>query len=261
MQIYVCIKHVPDSAANIAINDDNTIDERVAFLLNPYDEHGVTQAAAVKKQMPGSEIIAVCLGKTDAEKTIRSAMAMGADRGILVETDKVPDSITTARVLKAAIEQDGSPDLIFTGRESIDAEGMQTMFRLGVVCDMPVVNDAVGFEMIDESGDDCRRARVTVETGGGSTRVCELCLPCIVGAGRGLNTPSYPTFPDVVKARKKEIKTVALADLAVAPAQSASRIVELTPFAQHRSPKEISGSTAEVAARIVTILKEEAKVL
>ena len=261
MQIYVCIKHVPDSAANIAIKDDNAIDENVAFLLNPYDEHGVTQAAAVKKQIPDTEIIAVCLGKKDAEKTIRSAMAMGADRGILVETEQVPDAMTTARVLKAAIEQDGAPGLIFTGKESIDAGGMQTMFRLGALFDMLVVNDAVGFEIAVDSGNEARQARVTMETGGGGTLVCDLSMPCIVGAGRGLNTPSYPTFPDVVKARKKEIKTDPMADLAIEPPKGSSRIVELAPFAQNRSPKEITGTPAEVAARIVTILKEEAKVL
>lgn len=255
MQIYVCIKHVPDSAANIAIKDKNSIDENLAFLLNPYDEHGVSEAAAIKKQIPDTEVIAVCLGKKDAEKTIRSAMAMGADRGILVETDAVPDSMTTARVLKAAIQQDGTPGLIFTGKESIDAEGMQTMFRLGALLDLPVVNNAVGFEIQGQ------RARVTMETGGGGTQVCDLSMPCIVGAGRGLNTPSYPTFPDVVKARKKEIKTMAMAELSFEPPRGSSRITELTPFAQNRSPREITGSPAEVAARIVAILKEEAKVI
>ncbi|MBT4200613.1 electron transfer flavoprotein subunit beta/FixA family protein, partial [Desulfobacula sp.] len=129
MQIYICVKHVPDSAAHITILDKNRIDENISFLLNPYDEHAVTEAVKIKNNHPGAEVIAVCLGKNDAEKTIRSAMAMGADRGVLITSDKIHDSIVTALALKTGIEQDGTPGLIFTGKESIDAEGMQTLFR------------------------------------------------------------------------------------------------------------------------------------
>lgn len=255
MKIYLCIKHVPDSAANISIVGDTFIDEKVAFLMNPYDEHGVAEAVQLKKQFPDSEIIAVCLGKKDAEKTIRSAMAMGADRGILVETGQVPDSMTTARILKAAIEQDGHPDIIFTGKESIDSEGMQTMFRLAVRFGFPVANNVVGLEI--NGG----RARVTYELGGGINQVCDMALPCVIGAGRGLNTPGYPTFPDVVKARKKPLKIVALESLAVKPSKASARIVGLAPLVRNRTPKEIKGTPVEVAQRIVTILKEEAKVI
>ncbi|WP_022666857.1 electron transfer flavoprotein subunit beta/FixA family protein [Desulfospira joergensenii] len=255
MQIYVCIKHVPDSAANISIRDRVSIDENVAFLINPYDEHGISEAVRLKEQFPGSEIIALCLGKKDAEKTIRSAMAMGADRGILVETDAVPDAMITARVLKAAMEEDGQPGIIFTGKESIDREGMQTMFRLGALFDFPVANNVVGLEIQEN------RARVTYEMGGGQTRVCDMSMPCVIGAGRGLNTPGYPTFPDVVKARKKPVKFIDMDSLAVEPSKGSLRVKELEPFVQDRTPKEIKGSPSEIAQTIFTILKEEAKVI
>ncbi|MGD8334267.1 MAG: electron transfer flavoprotein subunit beta/FixA family protein, partial [Desulfobacterales bacterium] len=127
MKIYVCVKHVPDSAATITIREKNQIDESVTFLLNPYDEHAVEEAARLRAQMQDSEVVAVTLGKEGALGTLQSALAMGADRGILIKTDDRPDSILTARALKAAIEQDGKPDIIFTGKESIDSEGMQTM--------------------------------------------------------------------------------------------------------------------------------------
>ena len=255
MQIYVCVKHVPDSAANITIVDGISIDEQIAFLLNPYDEHAVTEAAALKKQFADAEIIAVCLGKKDAEKTIRSAMAMGADRGILIKTGTVPDSLTTARVLKAAIEKDGSPGIILTGKESIDAEGMQTMFRIGVLFGFPVVTNAIAIEAQSD------RAVVTYELAGGRTRTCELAMPCVVAAGRGLNTPAYPTFPDVVKARKKPIQVVAESDLEIDTPPSGARVVGLERLTQTRSPRQINGSPREIAARIATILKEETKVI
>lgn len=255
MRIYVCVKHVPDSSAHITIVNRNSIDASVAFLLNPYDEHAVTEAAALQNQFEGSEIIAVCLGKKNAEKGIRSALAMGADRGILIETREVHDSMTTARALKAVIEQDGTPDIILTGKESIDAGGMQTMFRIGALFGFPVVTNAVDIA----AGAD--RAVVTYELSGGQTRTCELTLPCVIGAGRGLNTPAYPTFLDVVKARKKPLSTVEFNSLALETPPGGVKLIELAPFTKKRSPREIKGSPDEIAARIATILKEEAKVI
>jgi electron transfer flavoprotein beta subunit len=255
MQIYVCVKHVPDSAANITIVEETGIDERIAFLLNPYDEHAVTEAVGLKRQLAGSEIIAVCLGKQDAEKTIRSAMAMGADRGILIETRETQDSQTTARALKMAIERDGTPGIILTGKESIDAEGMQTMFRIGALFDFPVVTNAVE---INARAD---RAVVTYALTGGQTRTCELSMPCVIAAGRGLNTPAYPTFPDVVKARKKPVRIIDFNSLSIETPPGSARLIALAPLAQERSPREISGTPREIAARITAILKEEAKVI
>ncbi len=255
MQIYVCVKHVPDSAANIHIIDNRKIDDTVPFLMNPYDEHAVTEAAALKKQVPDSEITAVCLGKKDAEKTLRSALAMGADRGVLVETDETCDSMTTARALHAAIVRDGHADIIFTGKESIDNEGMQTQFRIGALFDFPVVTNAVFLEVTTD------RARVTCELAGGRTREFQLSLPCVVGAGRGLNTPVYPTFPDVVKSRKKPITCLSLSQLDIPAPPGSTRIVSMMPLEQRRQPREITGTPAEQAGEIIRILRQEAKVL
>lgn len=255
MQIYVCVKHVPDSAANIHIVDNLKIDESVPFLLNPYDEHAVTEAVILKKQVPDSEIIAVCLGKKDAESTIRSALAMGADRGLLVETDEMCDSMTTARALHAAIVKAGQADIILTGKESIDNEGMQTQFRIGALFDCPVVTNAARLDITHGN------ARVTCELAEGRTRTFNLSLPCVIGAGRGLNTPIYPTFPDVVKSRKKPIKTLSLSELNVSAAPGSAKIVSMTPLVQKRNPQKITGTPSEQAAEIIRILRQEAKVL
>ncbi|MBF0258695.1 MAG: hypothetical protein HQK62_07645, partial [Desulfamplus sp.] len=237
MKIFVCVKHVPDSAATIVVRDGNKIDEKITFLLNPYDEYAVTEAVRFKKYLDQvssgdldqvtsggetghtkAEVIAVCLGMASAEKTVRSAMEMGADRGILIKTESChPDSITTAKALKAAIAQDGNPDIIFTGRESIDMSGAQTMFRLGACFNFQVVNNVVKFtpditdsntldsneqKHIDNNANpnikETRKVRVETLTEGGGRDIYELSLPCILGAGRGLNTPIYPTFPDFI---------------------------------------------------------------
>lgn len=255
MQIYVCVKHVPDSAANIHVLDNHKIDENVPFLLNPYDEHAVTEATILKKQVQNSEIIAVCLGKKDAENTLRSALAMGADRGLLVETDEMCDSMTTARALHAAIVRDGQADIILTGKESIDNEGMQTQFRIGALFDFPVVTNAVSLEVKND------RAMVICELAGGRTRKFQLSMPCVVGAGRGLNSPIYPTFPDVVKSRKKPVKTLSLSQLDITAAPGSARIVSITLLEQRRQPRKITGTPAEQAEEIIRILRQEAKVL
>ncbi|MCP3899640.1 MAG: electron transfer flavoprotein subunit beta/FixA family protein [Desulfobacteraceae bacterium] len=257
MQIYVCVKHVPDSAVNITILDKCRIDQNVTFLLNPYDEHAVTEAVRIRDAIPGSEVIAVCLGKDDAEKTLRSALAMGADKGLLITSDDDHDSIETARALKAAMEfgQTEKPALIFTGKESIDAEGMQTMFRLGALFDFPVATNVVKVDIKDT------KAVVDQELSGGNVNTYELSLPCVIGAGRGLNTPKYPTFPDIVKSRKRPVEKIAFADLNISPSKASISIVGLEPLKQTRNPEEITGDASLVAQKILTILKQEAKVI
>ncbi len=255
MNIFVCVKHVPDSAVNITIIDDQWIDENITFLLNPYDEHALTEAVRVKELFPGSQVTAVCLGKPDAQKTVRSALAMGADKGILVETDQTHDSLMTARILKAAMDHAGPADLIFTGKESIDAEGMQTMFRIGALYDFPVATNVVRLDLSDD------QAVVDTEFSGGVKNRYQLSVPCVIGAGRGLNSPKYPTFRDVMLSKKKPMDIVPIEDLAVTVPESKMETVALAPLAQQREPKEIKGNDETIARQIVEILKNEAKVI
>jgi electron transfer flavoprotein beta subunit len=260
MQIYVCIKHVPDSAVSINIIGDVGIDQNIAFLLNPFDEHAITEAAKIrdskiKKGIPESEVIAVCLGPEDAQKTLQSALAMGADRGILIQINNNYDNIFTAKALKAAIDQDGIPGLILTGKESIDAEGMQTMFRIGALFDYPVANNIVSLDLEDDY------AIIKSDLSGGISNRCRLSLPCVLGAGKALNTPKYPTFHDVVKARKKIIKKIAINDLNIENTSASMTIVKLEPLQQKRNPVEIKGNDTQIAKQIVQILQQEAKVI
>lgn len=255
MKIYVCVKHVPDSAAKITIIGDNQIDESVTFLMNPYDEHAIEEAARLKQQVGKAEIIAVCVGKADAANTIQSALAMGADRGILVTTDSRPDSMLTARALQAAIEQDGQADIIFTGKESIDSEGFQTMHRLAAAMDMPAASGVESFELA--------QGRVVVECDleAGAREVIEMSLPCVIGCGKGLNKPTYPTLPAIIKARKKEVRQIELQALNIEKPAGSVEILELKPAVETREPKEVKGSPDEIADELVRILREEAKII
>ncbi|MCU0604989.1 MAG: electron transfer flavoprotein subunit beta/FixA family protein [Desulfobacterales bacterium] len=254
-RIYVCVKHVPDSAATITVVGADRIDTNITFLINPYDEHALTEAARLKERHGPAEVVAVCLGPDAAESTLRSAMAMGADRSILVVTTQTHDSIFTARALKSAIVQDGKPGIILTGKEAIDTEGMQTPFRLAANLGLPAATNVVKLTL--EQG----AAVAECEKESGSVDVLRLRLPCVIGAGKGLNTPRYPTFPDIMKSRKKDVRKVGLAALAIPPPESRMEIVELKPALENRAPKVLEGGPAEIARRIAVILKEEARVM
>lgn len=255
MNLYVCIKHVPDSAATITIEGANAINEKITFLVNPYDEHAITEAVRIKASGTGVEVVAVCLGKASAENSLRSAMAMGADRGILIETERPADSILTARALATAISDDGEPWIIFTGKESIDSEGMQTQFRLAANLGLPAATNVIRVDMEENA------LRVECEHEAGTVDTVRMAVPCVLGAGKGLNTPNYPTFPDIVKSRRKPVKKIKLADLDIALPSAGMRIERLEPAVEKRSPKKLTGSAAEIATRIVDILKYETKVI
>ena len=253
LKIYVCVKHVPDTAATIRLTGDTEFDESVVFVLNPYDENAVEAALQVRQAHEGSEVVAVCLGKQAAENSLRSAMAMGADRGILVKTEKEADPFVTALALKAAIEKDGRPDLVFTGKLSVDAEGMQTMFRLAALFDMPVVSEAVHFSL------DGSTAEIHRDMGAGARDVFEADLPCVIGAAKGLNTPRYPKFPDIVKARKKPVAFVELDDLDLPAPGGKVTLLAMRPAREDRKRKMLEGGPRAMVEQLVDIFEKEAR--
>ncbi|UCD78629.1 MAG: electron transfer flavoprotein subunit beta/FixA family protein [Desulfobacterales bacterium] len=255
MKIYVCVKHVPDSAAKITIVGNNQIDESVTFLMNPYDEHAIEEATILKEKVGQAEIVAVTVGKADAANTLQSALAMGADRGILVTTENRPDSLLIARALKAAIMQDGRPDIIFTGKEAIDSEGFQTMYRLAAAMDMPAASGVEAFSLEQD------RVLVECDLEAGAREVIEMPLPCVIGCGKALNKPRYPTLPAIIKARKKEVKQIDLQSLNLERPAGSMEILELKPAVEERHPRELQGTPEEIAGEIARILKEEAKVI
>jgi electron transfer flavoprotein beta subunit len=254
-RIYVCVKHVPDSAATITVAGKNRIAEDITFLINPYDEHALTAADELKRRRAPAEVVAVCLGPEAAETTLRSAMAMAADRSILVVTPERHDSILTARALKSAIARDGEPGIVLTGKEAIDTEGMQTPFRLAANFGFPAATNIVSLELEDGS------VLVACEKEAGAVDVVRLKLPCVLGAGKGLNTPRYPTFPEIVKARRKEVKKIDLNALGIPAPASRTEILELRPAVENRSPSALTGSPADIARQMAVILKEKARVL
>jgi len=251
VQIYVCVNHVPDTAANIKLTGEAQFDESVKFVVNPYDEYGVEQAIQIVKDN-GGEVVIVTVGKESAVNTMRSALAIGATRGILVKTEsQFLDSALTSLALQKAINEDGTPDLIFTGKQSVDSEGSQTHYRLAQAFDVPVATEVVALELKDG------RAVVEREIGGGVKEVIEIQTPCVIGATKGLNEPRYPKLPDILKAKKKEVKLIDIADLGIDLTAGKTEIQELEPVPERSEAKMLDGNPDEIASQLVTIIKEE----
>lgn len=251
MKIFVCVKHVPDTAANVKLVNGNSFDDSVKFVVNPYDEYAIEEAVQIKKDT-GGEIIIVTLGTAQAIATIRSGLAMGADRGIHITTDELMvDAMTTGKALKKAIELDGGAELVLTGKQSVDSEGMQTQYYLARALGLPVVTDVVSLSLEND------QAIVESDQGSGELAVMELDLPCVIGATRGLNEPRYPKLPDILKAKRKPVKEIALQDLV--PEKPAHRlsIVSLEAVPEKGQATILEGGTAEAVDKLVEVFREK----
>ncbi len=257
MQIYVCVKHVPDTAANIKITGSDSFDDSSCkFVINPYDEYGLEEAVQLVEKQGQGEIVVITVGMEAAVASLRSALALGAHRGIHVKTDsQFLGSTLTAQALKAAILQDGTPDIIFTGKGSVDTEGFQTQYRLAAAMDMAVVNEVVDLKI------DNGQAIVEKEIGSGSREVLEMKLPCVIGATKGLNIPRYPKFPDIMKAKKKSIKETDIASLGLESSPDRVELLNLEAMPERSDAKMLEGDVKEKVTELVRILKEVDKVL
>ncbi len=252
MQIYVCIKHVPDTAATIKIEGDAGFAQAgTKFIINPYDEYAIEEAVRICEKEGSGEVIAVCVGPAAATGTIRSALAMGAHRAIHVKTETLfLDSISTAQALKDAILEDGTPDMVLTGKGAVDTEGFQTLYRLAHTLGFPVANE---ISQLTLEGD---KAIAEQEVGGGSRAILEMARPCVIGATKGLNEPRYPKFPDIMKAKKKEIKETELS-----AGTGSATITKLEAVPERTGAKILEGDLQGQVTQLVQILKNDEKVL
>ena len=251
MNIAVCIKRVPDTETKIKIRDDKTgIDAAgVNFVLNPYDEYAVEEAIRLKEKGKATEVAVLCYGPAEASKEIRTALAMGADRGILIKDDKAgeksPDAV--AAVLAAALK--GIPfDLLLFGKQAIDDDAAGVGPLVAARLKIPVVSFINRLEIQDGKA----VARRDVE---GGTEVFEAKLPCAFTAQKGLNEPRLPALKGIMKAKK-----MAIQELVPAAAANKVQVVQLQ-LPPPRSGGKVLGEGEGAVPELVRRLREEAKVL
>lgn len=212
MKVLVAVKRVVDYNVKIRVKADKTGVEtaNVKMSMNPFDEIGVEEAVRLKEAGVATEIVAVSLGVTQCQETIRTALAMGADRGILVETDAALEPLAVAKLLKAVCEQE-QPGLVILGKQAIDDDANQTGQMLAALLGWPQATFA---SRIKVDGD---KAEVTREVDGGLETI-RVALPAIVTTDLRLNEPRYASLPNIMKAKKKPIAVTKPADLGVDPA-------------------------------------------
>ena len=249
MKVLVPVKRVVDYNVKVRVKSDGTgVDiANVKMSMNPFDEIAVEEAVRLKEKGVVTEVIAVSCGVTQCQETLRTAMAIGADRGILAETDVDLQPLAVAKLLKAVVDKE-QPRLVILGKQAIDDDSNQTGQMLAALLGWPQATFA---SKVEVSGDS---VRVTREIDGGLETLA-LPLPAVITTDLRLNEPRYATLPNIMKAKKKPLETVKPADLGVdvTPRLTTLKVVE--------PAKRSAGVLVADVAQLVEKLKNEAKVI
>ena len=249
MKVLVPVKRVVDFNVKVRVKADQTGVElaNVKMSMNPFDEIAVEEAVRLKEKGKATEIVAVSIGPQQAQETLRTALAMGADRAILVKTDQTVEPLAVAKTLKAVVEKE-SPGLVILGKQAIDDDANQTGQMLAALLNWPQGTFAYRLELGDGE------ARVTREIDGGLQTV-SLKLPAIVTTDLRLNEPRYASLPNIMKAKKKPLDetTPEALGVDVAPRLKVLKVSE--------PPKRQAGAKVGSVAELVAKLRNEAGVL
>ncbi len=249
MKALVAVKRVVDFNVKVRVKSDQTgVDiANVKMSMNPFDEIAVEEAVRLKEKGVVTEIVAVSCGPTQAQETLRTAMAIGADRGILVETSEELQPLAVAKLLKALVDKE-QPQLVMLGKQAIDDDANQTGQMLAALAVLPQATFASKIEI---EGD---KAKVTREVDGGLETI-SLGLPVVVTTDLRLNEPRYVTLPNIMKAKKKQLNTVKPEDLGVDVSPRLKTLKVSEP------PARSAGVKVPDVATLVDKLKNEAKVI
>ncbi|MCR8962014.1 electron transfer flavoprotein subunit beta/FixA family protein [Brevibacillus halotolerans] len=255
MKILVAMKQTFDTEEKIIIQDGLISDDGVETIINPYDEYAIEEAIKLRDDL-GGEVIVMTVGKDGAEKELRTALAMGADRAVLVDDESLfGDEYTTAKVLAAVAKKEGF-DLILGGQMAVDSGAGQGGPRLAEELSINHVSTAV---KIDIEGTTVRVER-DVE---GDTEVVETSLPVLITAQQGLNEPRYPSLPGIMKAKKKPLDRLSADDLGLTEEEVASKTEIVYQYVPEKKEagRILSGDIPSQVAEVVQLLRNEAKVI
>lgn len=257
MKIVVCLKQVPDTETKIKLGaDGQSIDTNgIKWVVNPYDEYAVEEAVKTRDAHPGSQVHVLCVGpKKRTADAVRTALAMGADEGILIDAPENLDPATTAQALAKAIQAEGGAQLIFAGKLAIDDNASSVPQMVAELLSIPHTTVVSKLAVTPES--------VTAERDveGGAKEVAQLALPAMIAANKGLNMPRYASLPGIMKAKKKVLKELDLAGLGVNTV-ALTKTLSLELPADKPPVKMLTGDSGAQAAQLVQLLRDEAKVL
>jgi electron transfer flavoprotein beta subunit len=249
MKVLVAVKRVVDFNVKVQVKSDRTgVDvANVKMSMNPFDEIAVEEAVRLKEKGVATEVVVVSCGVTQCQETLRTAMAIGADRGILVETGEELQPLAVAKLLKALVDKE-QPGLVILGKQAIDGDCNQTGQMLAALADLPQATFASRIEVADG------KAEVTREVDGG-LETLSFDLPAVVTTDLRLNEPRYVTLPNIMKAKKKPLEIVNPGDLGVDVTPRIKTVNVSEPL------KRSAGIKVPDVATLVDKLKNEAKVI
>ena len=249
MKVIVPVKRVIDYNVKVRVKNDGTgVDiANVKMSMNPFDEIAVEEAVRMKEKGIVTEVVAVSCGVTQCQEILRTAMAIGADRAILVETTDELQPLAVAKLLKALVEQE-RPSLVILGKQAIDNDCSQTGQMLAALCDLPQATFASKVELTADS------VSVTREVDGGAETL-RLTLPAIITTDLRLNEPRYVTLPNIMKSKKKTLEVRKPSDLSV------DITAHLKTLKVSEPPRRSAGIKVANVATLVSKLKNDAKVI
>ncbi len=249
MKVLVAVKRVVDYNVKVRVKSDNTAVDtaNVKMSMNPFDEIAIEEAVRLKEKGIVTEIIAVSCGVAQCQETLRTAMAIGADRAILIESTEELQPLAVAKLLKALVDKE-QPGLVILGKQAIDDDCNQTGQMLAALADLPQVTCASKVEIADG------KATITREIDGGLETLA-VTLPAVMTADLRLNEPRYVTLPNIMKAKKKPLEVLKPEDLGVDVAPRIKTLKVTEP------PKRSAGIKVPDVATLVAKLKTEAKVI
>ncbi|MDF1485079.1 electron transfer flavoprotein subunit beta/FixA family protein [Ramlibacter sp. H39-3-26] len=249
MKVLVPVKRVVDYNVKVRVKSDGSgVDiANVKMSMNPFDEIAVEEAVRLREKGAVTEVIAVSCGVAQCQETLRTALAIGADRAILVQTDEELQPLAVAKLLKALVDKE-QPGLVILGKQAIDDDANQTGQMLAALADLPQATFASKVELADG------KVQVTREIDGG-LETLSLSLPAVITTDLRLNEPRYVTLPNIMKAKKKTLDIVTPADLGVDAAPRLKTLKVSEP------PKRGAGVKVPDVATLVAKLKNEAKVV
>lgn len=259
MNIYVCVKQVPDTETKIKLTADNSwIDTAgVKWILSSYDEFAIEEALRLREKNAGSgsTVTVISAGPARVVDSIRTALAMGADNGIHVEIAENADNNLAAKALAGALRKEAQVDIVFSGKEAIDDGAAQTSQLAAEYFGVPCITVALAIEYTG-SGVKAKR-----EIEGGAFEMVEAPLPVWIAAQKGLNEPRYASLPNIMKAKKKEVKALKMADVGAAESDIKIRYKNFQLPPPKQAGKKIAGDPAAQAKELARLLHEEAKVI
>jgi electron transfer flavoprotein beta subunit len=255
MNILVCLKQTFDTEEKIVVQNGQISEDGVEFIINPYDEYAVEEGVKLKEEF-GGEVTVVTVGPDRAENALRTALAMGADKAVIVNDESLfGDEFTIANVL-AAVARRENYDIIITGNVAVDDGSGQVGARLAEALNIPQVTTITGLKV---EGD-----KVTVERDvEGDLEIIEAQLPVLVTAQQGLNEPRYPSLPGIMKAKKKPMERLTAADLGLDSGAIAAKteVVETFLPPKKQAGRVLEGEIADQAKELAQLLRSEAKVI